>query len=361
MTTITKAFFSKTLDGRDTYLYTLDNGKIKVAISDFGGTIVSVLAPDKNGTMADVVLGYDDAKTYGTKGGYIGALIGRHGNRIEKGVFELNGITYQLNCNDGKNHLHGGNEGFDRKIWTAHVIEDPKSKDQMLQLKYLSVDGEENYPGNLDVTVTYSLSDDNRLGIDYKATTDKDTVVNLTNHCYFNLGGHDSGSIEGHELKIYADKYTMGNEEVMPNGIIADVVGTPYDFLDFHKIGERIDADEEGLRFAGGYDTNWVLNESDDKMPLVCEVIEPNSDRKLNVYTNMPGVQFYSGNFLDDSYIGKGGAQYGKRHGFCLETQYFPNAMKHKHFPSPVLRAGDLYSFHTDYQFTTVEEDQKEK
>ena len=151
------------------------------------------------------------------------------------------------------------------------------------------------------------------MGIDYKATTDKDTVVNLTNHCYFNLGGHDSGSIEGHELKIYADKYTMGNEEVMPNGIIADVVGTPYDFLDFHKIGERIDADEEGLRFAGGYDTNWVLNESDDKMPLVCEVIEPNSGRKLNVYTNMPGVQFYSGNFLDDSYIGKGGAQYGKQ------------------------------------------------
>lgn len=356
MTTITQKFFSKTLDGRDTQLFTLDNGTIQASITDFGGTIVSIMAPDKKGKMADVVLGYDDAKSYGTNGGYIGALIGRHGNRIEDAAFELNRQVYKLTANEGKNQLHGGMEGFDRKIWDATIL-DMADGNNLLQLKYLSKDGEEGYPGNLEATVTYSLTDDNRLVIDYKAVSDKDTVCNLTNHAYFNLGGHDSGSIEGHLLKIDADKYTPIDAEILPNGIIADVEGTPYDFREFRRIGERIDADDEGIGYAHGYDGNWVLNPHEEPMPLVTELVEPISGRKMNVYTNKPGIQFYSGNGIGGpgTFTGKGGVEYGKRSGLCLETQYFPNAMKHKHFPSPVLRVGEVYAFRTEYQFTVEE------
>lgn len=351
MTKITKKLFGTTTAGIDVQLFTLDNGTMSVDITNYGGTVVAIRVPDKNGAVKDVALGYDTIGEYETRGGFLGALIGRCGNRIEKGKFELNGKEYQLYLNDGNNHLHGGKIGFDKKVWNAEVIEGKTGEE--LKLTLFSPDGEENYPGNLNVTVTYRLTEDNGMVLDYRAVSDRDTVCNLTNHTYFNLCGQDSGkNVLDHELKLYADKYTVGNEETLPNGIIADVVGTPYDFLDFHKIGERIYEKEPGLVSAGGYDHNWILNGSDEGFSLAAEVICPETGIKMEVYTDKPGVQFYCGNGLNDSIIGKGGVKYQKYAGFCLETQFFPNAMKHKNFPSPVLKAGSLYSYTTEYRFS---------
>lgn len=351
MTKITKKPFGKTAAGADVQLFTLDNGTVSVDITDFGGTVVAIRVPDKNGEIKDVALGYETVGEYETRGGFFGALIGRCGNRIEKGVFELNGKEYKLYCNDGNNHLHGGKVGFDHKIWNAEVA-DGKTGEE-LKLTLLSPDGEENYPGNLNVVVTYSLNDKNGLMIDYKAVSDRDTVCNLTNHTYFNLGGQDSGkTVLDHELKLYADKYTVGNDETIPNGIIADVVGTPYDFLDFHVIGERMFEDEPGLVSAGGYDHNWVLNSSDKEYAVAAEAVCPESGIHMTVYTDKPGIQLYCGNGVGEI-AGKGGAAYQKHAGFCLETQFFPNAMKHKNFPSPVLKAGTIYSYTTEYRFAT--------
>ena len=350
MTKIQSQLFSKTPDGRDTHLFILDNGTVTVKITDFGGTIVSILAPDKNGRYADVVLGYDSIAEYASNAGYVGALIGRVGNRIAEGKFTLNGITYQLNCNEGKNHLHGGNEGFDRKIWTAEII-DMDGCDQ-LELHYLSRDGEEHYPGNLQVTVTYALTDDNRLTITYCATTDKDTILNLTNHTYFNLAGHDSGSVENHEIKILGDQVTATDDKLIITGKLDEVAGTPFDFTEFHKIGERIHDDFVPLVYGNGYDANWVLRKFHDPMPLVCEVVEPESGRKMNVYTNQPGIQFYTGNAIGGT-RGKGGVIYQKHQGFCLETQHFPDGINHPNFPSFVLKPGEIYDYHTEYPSPT--------
>ena len=346
---IEKSYYGSMKDGTKVHIYTITNSSgMKVGIIDYGGTIVSIEVPDKNGKAADVVLGYDSLEQYIVSGGYLGALIGRHGNRIEDAEFELNGKVYHLAKNDGRNHLHGGDRGYDKVVWQSEIINVPDG--QALQLKYRSPDGEENYPGNLDVKVIYTLTDSNELKIDYSAVSDKDTVINLTNHSYFNLSGHESGDILKHQLRINADKYTVINNEGIPTGEIRDVKGTPLDFTALTPIGKGIDSPDEQIVNGKGFDHNWVLKVSGKKPELAAEVFDPESGRRMEVYTTKPGIQFYSGNFLKKA-KGKNGATFDKRSGLCLETQFFPNAMKHKHFPSPVLKAGDEYRYTTVYKF----------
>jgi aldose 1-epimerase len=346
--TIAKRFFGNTLEGKEAYIYTLKNSKGMTAeITNFAGAIVSLSVPDKDGNFEDVVLGYEELEKYLEKGPFLGALIGRFANRIENGTFELNGITYNVPKNDGENCLHGGNKGFDKVLWEANPVE---GEEPSLELTYLSKDGEEGFPGNLSVKVIYTLTEDNSIKIDYYAVSDKDTVINLTNHSYFNLSGHASGDILKHKLMLNADKFTVADEYSIPTGEIREVKGTPMDFTKFTEIGENINSDYEQIVFGKGYDHNWVLNVSGEKPEKAAEVIDENSGRVMEVYTTKPGVQFYSGNFLNGS-IGKGGVPYTIRTGFCLETQYFPNAMNIEHFPSPVLRAGEEYKHTTIYKF----------
>jgi aldose 1-epimerase len=350
---IEKRSFGKLQDGTEAYIFKLANSQnMVVEITNFGGIILSVKVPDRNGKIGDVTLGYEKLEAYEGKGPYFGAIIGRHANRIEDSRFELDGVEYQLARNNGKNHLHGGNKGFDKVMWQAEVINKPEA--QSLQLTYRSKDGEENYPGNLDVKVNYTLTNENELKIDYFAVSDKKTVVNLTNHAYFNLSGHDSGDILKHELKIYADKFTVIDTEGIPTGEIREVRNTPMDFSDFTPVGLRIDADDEQIICGKGYDHNWVLNAGGNGLEKAAELYDPDSGRFMEVYTTKPGIQFYSANFLTGSDIGKGGAVYNKRSGLCLETQYFPNALKHKYFPSPILEAGSEYAHTTVYKFTNV-------
>jgi aldose 1-epimerase len=349
---IERRVFGTTLEGKEAYIYILKNSKgMTVEITNFGGVILSVKVPDKNGIFEDVVLGFDKLEKYIKKGPFFGALIGRYANRIENGSFELNGSKHQVPKNDGENSLHGGNTGFDKVLWEAAPID---GEEQSLELTYLSKDGEEGYPGNLSVKVTYTLTEDNEIGINYLASTDKDTVINLTNHSYFNLLGHDSGSILKHKLKLYADEFTVNDRYSIPTGEIRCVKGTPMDFTEFTEIGENIDSNYEQIVFGRGYDHNWILNVSGEHPELAAEVVEERSGRILEVYTTQPGVQFYSGNFLDGSDIGKDGAAYNHRAGFCLETQSFPNAMNIKHFPSPVLKAGETYNHTTIFKFKTI-------
>lgn len=344
-----KNYYGSLKDGTKVHIYTLANAKgMKVGIIDYGGTVVSIDVPDKNGKTADVVLGYDSLEQYISGDFYLGALIGRHANRIEDAQFELNGQVYHLAKNDGRNHLHGGIKGFDKVVWQSEIIDGPDGR--ALQLKYRSADGEENYPGNLDVRVIYTLTDDNELKIDYSAVSDRDTVINLTNHSYFNLSGHGSGDMLEHQLRINADKYTAINNEGIPTGEIRDVRGTPLDFTSLTPIGRNIDSPDEQIVNGKGFDHNWVLNVSGKRPELAAEVFDPESGRRMEVYTTKPGIQFYSGNFLKKS-KGKNGSSFDKRSGLCLETQFFPNAMKHKHFPSPVLKAGDEYRHATIYKF----------
>ncbi|HEX2947883.1 MAG TPA: aldose epimerase family protein [Clostridia bacterium] len=346
---IEKNYYGSMNDGTKVHVYTLTNSSnMKVGIIDYGGIIVSLKVPGKNGKTADVVLGYDSLEQYMEGGFYLGALIGRHANRIEDAEFELNGKVYNLAKNDGRNHLHGGDKGFDKVVWHSEVINGPDG--QALQLKYRSADGEENYPGNLDVKVIYTLTNANELKIDYYAVTDKDTVINLTNHSYFNLADYESGDILKHQLRINADKYTVINDEGIPTGEIKDVKGTPLDFTALTTIGKDIDSPDEQIVNGKGFDHNWILKVSGKKPEFAAEVYDPESGRRMEVYTTKPGIQFYSGNFLTSS-KGKGGAEFDKRSGLCLETQFFPNAMKHKHFPSPVLKAGDEYRYTTIYKF----------
>lgn len=337
-------------DGTEIYLYKLSNkNKMSVGIINYGGIIVSIEVPDRDGNIDDVNLGYDNLEQYLEIGQYFGAIIGRHGNRIENAEFDLNGITYRLAKNDGNNHLHGGKRGFDKVVWQAEPIE--KDGVQALQLSYLSPDGEENYPGNLDVKVTYTLTDDNSLRIDYFAVSDKDTVVNLTNHAYFNLSGHGSGDILDHQIMINADRFTVINNECIPTGEIRDVLNTPMDLRTLKKVREGIESKDDQIACGNGYDHNWVLNVSGDKPEKAAEVFEPVSGRLMEVFTTKPGMQFYSGNAIT-RVTGKGGAVYDKRGALCLETQYYPNGTRHKHFPSPFLKAGEEYRHTTIYKFS---------
>jgi aldose 1-epimerase len=349
---IEKQPFGKTPDGTSVDLYTLtnDNGMV-VKIMNYGGTVTSLIVPDRNGKMGDVVLGYDNLDGYLKNNPYFGSIIGRYANRIAKGRFILNGIEYKLAQNNGENHLHGGIKGFDKVVWNAKEVKTGNGVG--VELSYLSKDGEEGYPGNLSVTVTYILTNNNELKINYLATTDKDTVVNLTHHSYFNLAGAGEGDILGHELMINADKFTPVDKNLIPTGELRSVKGTPMDFTQPTPIGARINQEDEQLIFGKGYDHNWVLNLVDGALTRVARVYEPKTGRVMEVFTTEPGMQFYSGNFLDGTITGKGGKVYYQRYGFCLETQHFPDSPNKPQFPSTVLKPGQTYKTTTIYQFST--------
>jgi len=329
------------------YELTNANG-MKVVITNFGGRVVSLLAPDKDGKLEDVVLGYDSLKEYLKENPYFGALIGRYGNRIAKGKFTLGGKEYHLPVNNGENSLHGGPMGFHNVYWEVTPV-----NHNYLKLTYHSKDGEAGYPGNLLVTVGYTLTETNEFSIDYEATADKETVVNLTHHSYFNLAGAGNGDILNHELTIYADYFNAVDSGLIPAGEPKSVEGTPFDFTTPHKIGERINQDDEQLKFGKGYDHNWVLRKARAVMWQAARVVEPASGRIMDVWTTEPGMQFYSGNFLDKE-IGKGGKAYPFRSGFCLETQHFPDSPNRPDFPSTVLKPGEKYFQKTLYKFDVV-------
>ena len=346
---VKKESFGK-VEGQSIELYTLTNRKgAEAKITTYGATVVSLKVPDRNGKFDDVVLGFDDIDGYLKGTAYFGATIGRYGNRIAKGRFTLNGVEYKLATNNDPNHLHGGNKGFDKVVWNAKPF---NMKDGVgLALSYLSHDGEEGYPGNLSVSVTYALTDNNELRISYAATTDKDTVVNLTHHSYFNLAGQGTGDVLNHQLMINADRFTPTDAGSIPTGELRSVKGTPFDFTQPTTIGARINQDDEQLRLAKGYDHNYVLNGKTGTLRQVARVSEPTTGRTMEVWTTEPGVQLYTGNFLDGA-NGKSGKIYQFRYGFCLETQHFPDSPNKPSFPTTVLRKGATYRTRTIYKFS---------
>ncbi len=341
---ISQESFGTLEDGTEAQLFTLANANgMEVQITNYGGIVTSIRVPDNEGELENVVLGFDDLEKYEEGHPYFGAIIGRYGNRIADGEFEIDGTNYELATNDGNNHLHGGDQGFDKVLWDAEI-----SGDNSLTLSYLSEDGEEGYPGNLEITVIYSLTDNDELEITYNATTDKATPVNLTNHSYFNLSGNPANTILSHRLQINANHYTPVNDELIPTGEIAPVEGTPFDFSESHEIGERID------QVQGGYDHNFVLRrEPSDTLYLSATLYSPESGREMKVLTMEPGLQFYSGNFLDGSLSGPDNTPYEQHSGLCLETQHFPNSPNEPDFPSTILQPGEEYRTVTVYQFST--------
>jgi aldose 1-epimerase len=344
---IKKAPFG-TVDGQNVDIFTLTSSKgVEARITNYGGIVVSLKVPDKTGKSADIVQGFDDVKGYLSDEPYFGALIGRYGNRIGGARFTLDGKEYKLAANDGQNSLHGGKKGFDKRIWT------PVVKGSSLELTYVSKDGEEGYPGTLTAKVVYTLSANGDLKIDYSATTDKDTVLNLTNHTYFNLKGQGNGDILDHEVTLYASRYTPVNAGLIPTGELRQVKGTPFDFLTAHKVGERINGSDEQLKFGKGYDQNWVLDAAPGTLAKAAEVHESTSGRVLEVWTNQPGIQFYTGNFLDGKYKGKDGKTYPFRAALCLETQHFPDSPNQPKFPSVVLKPGQTFHATTIWKFST--------
>jgi aldose 1-epimerase len=348
---ITESPFGQLPDGRAATLYTLANaGGMVVKISNLGGVITQIHVPDRDGVTADVCFGFDDVAPYMGESHYFGALIGRYGNRIANGRFTLDGETYQLDLNDGANHLHGGTDGFHRRLWEAETFSTPKSAG--LILSYLSADGDQGYPGNLETTVIYELRNDNELRIAFHAITDKATPVNMTNHAYFNLAGQ--GDILGHELTVNAEAYTPVGAGLIPVGALQAVEGTPFDFRAPHAIGARIDQDDEQLRYGSGYDHNFVLKKSQPgALEVGARVVHPASGRVLEVLSQEPGIQFYSGNFLNDQMTGKGQI-YGYRSGFCLEPQHYPDSPNRPDFPSTILRPGEEYSTVMAYRFSVA-------
>jgi aldose 1-epimerase len=348
---VTVQEFGKSPDGQAVQVYTLTNAQgVEARITNYGGTVVSLKTPDRNGNFADVVLGHDSVEGYQASP-YFGALIGRYGNRIGNAQFTLNGETYQLAKNNGPNALHGGIKGFDKAIWKAEPMNGEQGPG--LSLSYVSADGEEGYPGALTVKVVYTLTNDNALRIDYEATTDKPTVVNLTNHTYFNFKDVGASDILSHEMMLNADRYTPVDKTLIPTGELASVEGTPFDFREPTAIGARIDGDHEQLQFGLGYDHNFVINRSAEGLGLAATVVEPTTGRRMEVLTTEPGVQFYTGNFLNGTVTGKGGTVYQKRAGFCLETQHYPDSPNQESFPSTVLEPGQTYSTTTVYRFST--------
>lgn len=345
--------FGKTKEGIEVKSYTLSHtdGTFCTLLS-YGATVQKLLMPDRNGILQDIVLGYDDLASYERADNpYHGALIGRFANRIANACFELDGVTYHLAKNDGNNHLHGGIRGFNRVVWQAEPFE---TQDRLsVRFSYCSADGEEGYPGNLTAHVTYTLTDDHALMIQYEAISDKNTIINLTNHSYFNLAGHGSGPILDHFLKIEADEITAINDECLPDGRIIAVEGTAFDFRDLRRIGNDIDGDDPQMKAGKGYDHNFIIRGPIGTLRPCARLLEPKSGRMMTVETTQPGVQFYSGNFLKPD-KGKKGACYDFRSGLCLETQNYPNAPNIAHFPSCVLKAGELYKHTTVYRFLTA-------
>ena len=343
-----KSKFETEVAGQPTSLYVLKNAKgAEACVTNWGGRLVSVMVPDKNGKMTDVVLGYDSIQAYINSTGNFGALIGRYGNRIANGKFKLDGTEYTLPQNDKTNCLHGGPEGFDRQMWTAN-----QTSPQSVELTYLSKDGEVGFPGNLNVKVTYTLTDDNAIDIQYEATTDKKTVVNLTNHSYFNLSGVPGSTIMDHQLSINADNYTPVDDKLIPTGI-AKVEGTPLDLRQPQTISAHIDDDFDQLTKAGGYDHNWVLNTKGDVAQVAATVYAPTSGILMEVYTNEPGLQVYCGNMMAEKETGKHGTIYPRRGAICLESQHYPDSPNQADFPSTVLEPGQTYKSECIYKFST--------
>ncbi len=351
---IDPAKFQASLPTGEVKLYVLKNKNgMEMTVTNFGARVVELFAPDKSGKFEDVVLGFDNLKDYqDSPGGYFGAPIGRYGNRIANASFKLDGKTYELEANNGPNNLHGWPGGYHNVVW--EVLEE---SDQVLKMKYVSPDGEAGFPGNLTVIMTYSLTDDNEFEIEYEAETDKPTVVNLTHHSFFNLNGHGEGNVHNHQLKLNADNYTPVNDVLIPLGEIAPVEGTPMDFREPHLIGERVDDDFDQLKVGGGYDHNWVLNPggSMESPNLAATVIVPENGRKMEVYTTQPGVQVYTGNFMNGNSKSKEGKTYGKRSAICLETQHFPDSPNQPDFPSVVLNPGDKYHHFCIYAFSVTD------
>ncbi|QJX49299.1 galactose mutarotase [Hymenobacter taeanensis] len=350
----TSTLFGKTSDGTEVQLYTLTNAHgLKATITNYGGTLTSLLVPDKTGKLGDVVLGFDTLNGYTNaqylkEGPYFGALIGRYGNRIAKGKFTLDGKQYTLATNNGANSLHGGTQGFDKVVWQA---EPGTSADgQTLTLTYRSEDGEEGYPGNLTVKVVYTLTNNDALRLDYTATADKATPINLTNHSYFNLNHGQAKDALGHILTLNANRFTVVDASLIPTGELRMVQGTPMDFRQPHAIGERIKQVPGDA--PGGYDHNWVLADKMRPSPeLAATVYEPVTGRTMDLYTDQPGVQFYSGNFLKGNLVGKGNTKYTQNYGFCLETQHFPDSPNQPNFPSTILKPGETFRSTTEYRF----------
>ena len=332
------------------HAYTLVGNGIEVEIINYGGFIRSVKVPDRASRVADVVLGYDDLGSYLRDKAHFGGIIGRYANRIANGRFTLNGKQYQLAQNNGRNHLHGGPQGFDRVFWRAEDVS--QGGRDVLQLDYLSKDGEENYPGNLSVTVRCAISGKGQLRIDYSATTDADTIINLTNHTYFNFAGTGTKDILGHELKLNASQFTPVSSALIPTGELRNVQGTPFDFRTAHRIGDRIDTDDEQLKFGKGYDLNWVIDRAGEGEVIAAQAYDPVSGRALEVRTTEPGIQFYSGNMIVPGTRGKRGESYQPRTGFCLETQHFPDSPNYPNFPSTVLKAGGKFHSSTTFAFS---------
>jgi len=350
-TRIERKPFGKTAAGEPVEIFTLTReGAPTVAITNLGGHIVKVRAPDRSGRVADVTLGYKDFAGYAADKAYLGCIVGRYANRIAKGRFTLDGKTYTLAVNNGPNSLHGGPTGFQKRVWTPKVVTGPEG--DALELTYVSKDGEEGYPGTLTAKVVYSLRKDGGLAIDYTATTDAPTVVNLTNHAYFNLAGEGEGTILGHEMQIEADSFTPVDATLIPTGQIEPVAGTPFDFRKPVAIGARIDAPDPQLKAGGGYDHNFALRGRMGELRLAARVREPKSGRVLEVLTTEPGIQFYSGNFLDGTVVGKSGKPYVRRGAFCLEAQHFPDSPNQPSFPPVVLRPGQTYRQTTVYRVT---------
>ena len=348
---VKKDLFGKLPDGTPVDIYTLSEAPLEARVTNYGGYLVSLKVPDRNGKSADIVLGFDDLDGYvnnnthkGTA--YLGPIVGRYANRIARGTFTLDGRQYSLAINNGPNALHGGPHGFHQVIWKGRLI--PEG----VELTYLSKDGEEGYPGNLNVVVGYTLSQ-GALTIDYSATTDKDTILNLTNHTYFNLKGAGQGDILDHDLILHASRFTWADSNLTPTGELKSVEGTPLDFRKSTRIGERIDSDYEQLRVAGGYDQNFVLDAGGRELAEAAEVYEPSSGRVMRVLTDQPGVQFYTGNFFDGTIKGKSGIAYQRRYGLCLETQHFPDSPNHPEFPTTELKPGQRFHRVTVFAFST--------
>jgi aldose 1-epimerase len=344
-TRVSKQAFGHTSEGTPVDLYSLQDGKIEVRIMTYGGIVVSVRTPDRNGKLDDIVLGCDSVEKYEAQTAHFGGLVGRYANRIAHGSFQLDGKTYSIPKNDGDNALHGGTRGFDKVVWQGKEIPDG------IELTYVSKDGEQGFPGTLTTTVRYTLRG-NAVRIEYSATTDKDTVVNLTNHSYFNLAGQGKGDILGNVLKIDASRMTPVDANLIPTGELKSVEGTPFDFRTAHVVGERINAGDAQLRLGRGYDHNFVLDHPAGELAEAAEVYEPTTGRILRVLTTEPGLQFYTGNFLDGSITGKEGRVYNRRFALCLETQHFPDSPNHPSFPSTELKPGQTFHSVTVFEFS---------
>jgi aldose 1-epimerase len=351
---VTRAPFGKLADGSAVELFTLTNANgLEIRAISYGGIIVSLKTKDRAGKLGDITLGYDDLAGYVKQNPYFGTIVGRYGNRIARGQFTIDGKTYTLAKNNGPNHLHGGVRGFDKVVWKAEPFQ--KAESVGVVFSHVSPDGDEGYPGKLTARVTYTLTNKDELRVDYHATTDKATHVNLTQHAYFNLAGDGTRDILGHELRIAADRYTPVDATLIPTGELAPVEGTPFDFRKQTAIGARIEADHQQIKHGQGYDHNWVLNRTGSDLVPVIHVFEPTTGRTLDIATTEPGVQFYTGNFLDGTIKGKAGHVYKRRYGFCLETQHYPDSPNQPKFPSTLLKPGQEYKTSTVFTFGTAQ------